>query len=212
MKKNSLIVLVFFSGLLYSCTDTTIDKPIKDIDSLKLDSIPVKVEDDSVVAEVDQVSYYNLSQDDKAVLGLFQTIEMGFSFVKVKANYKMVKGIRPEEKKDELANEGYTESVCKQNLFAGVAVAEFNFKNDSLYSFFFTFSDKDTEKAEQIFQAVKRHYSATLGMPALEEVEEENHYNQNYSWPAKKGVVPYVYFNLNTNTIIWGKRIEKVVL
>ena len=211
MAKNRIIIATVLSlSLLYSCTDSSTDKPIKDKDSLSKDTVQKKPVKDTVVIINEQVKLYPLSQEDKAVLELLQQIEMGYSFMKVKSKYDMVKGIRPEDKKDELANAGYTESVCKQNLFGGIANAEFNFKNDSLYSYFFTFSDKDSDKAEQVFQAVKKYYSAKWGEAQVEEVEEENHYGQTYVWPSKS-IVPYVSYNLNTNTIVWGKRIDKAL-
>ncbi len=211
MAKNRFtIAIVLLVSILYSCTDSSTDKPLKDNDSLSKDTISKKSIKDTVLKKDEQVKVYPLSKEDKVVLDLLQSIEMGFSYLEVKEKYALVKGIRPEDKKDELANAGYTESLCKQTLFEGVASAEFNFKNDSLYSYFFTFNDKNSEKAEQVFQAVKKYYSSKWGQAQAEEIEEENHYSQTYVWPARS-IVPYVNYNVNTNTIVWGKRIDKAL-
>jgi hypothetical protein len=194
---------------LQSCTDSSSDKPVSDIDTVLTDSIAQQKPADTVVVNPDQSRIYSLTPDDKKILELLQTIEMGFSFNEVKAKYPVVKGIRPEDKKDNLAEEGYTESVCKQSIFGGEASVEFNFKDDSLYSYVFTYNDKDSEKAEQVFQSVKKYYSDKWGEAQPEMVEEENHYNQNFLWTGQNSFVPYLNFNVNNNTIVWGRRYEK---
>jgi hypothetical protein len=212
MRNSRLILWIcVLMAFLNSCTDSNNDKPVNDIDSVKVDTIPKEIPKDTVIIDENPVKVYSLSQDDKAILDLLDHIQMGFSFTDVRSKYKALKGIRPEEKNDELAEAGLTESVCKQSLFGGEASAEFNFKNDSLYSYFFTYNEKDSEKSEQVFQAIKKYYSSKWGDAQLEKVEEENHYSQNYIWTSKKSVLPYVNHNLNTNAIIWGKRFERVL-
>jgi hypothetical protein len=197
------------AGLLYSCTDSTSDKPVTDQDSVLTDTLKKELQADTVVIDHTPVKIYALTQDDKNILELLQIVEMGFSFNEVKAKYPSVRGIRPEDKKDELAAAGFTESVCKQKLFGSEISAEFNFKDDSLYSYVFTYNEKDSDKADQVFKAVKKYYSEKWGEAQPEMVEEENHYNQNFVWPAQNTATPYLNYNLNTNTIAWGKRFDK---
>jgi hypothetical protein len=203
-----MFILVSF---LQSCTSSTTDQPVTDIDSVMTDTLKKELQADTVVINEVPQKIYALTQEDKTILELLQKVEMGYSFNEVKSKYDAVKGIRPEDKKDELASAGLTESVCKQSLFGGEAIAEFNFKDDSLYSYFFTYSEKDSEKAEQVFNAVKKYYNTQLGEAQLEMVEEENHYNRNFVWPSQKTIVPYLNFNLNTNTISWGKRYDRAL-
>jgi hypothetical protein len=203
-----MIILV---GFLQCCTSNTTDKPVKDIDSVLTDTLKKEIQADTVVINESPENIYLLTQNDKTILELLQKIEMGYSFNEVKEKYNAVKGIRPEDKKDELASAGLTESVCKQSLFGGEAIAEFNFKDDSLYSYFFTYNEKDSEKAEQVFNAVKKYYNDQWGESQLERVEEENHFTQNFVWPSQKAIVPYLNFNLNTNTISWGKHYERTL-
>ena len=210
MVKDSLII-VLIASILIGCTDSSNDKPINDVDSIKVDTLKKPIMDDSVVVIETPVKIYALSQEDKKVLDLLEMIDLGYSFMEVKAKYKMVKGIRPEEKNDALADAGLTESVCKQPLFGGEVSAEFNFKDDSLYSYFFIYSSKDSEVSEQIYQAIKKHYSSKWKDGRLEKVEEENHYGQNYVWPSKNAFIPYLNFNLNTNTIVWGRRFDRTL-
>ena len=211
IKDRIVLVVVGLTVILSSCTDSSSDKPINNVDSIKVDTINKPVVEDTLVVVENPVKLYALSQEDKRILDLLETIDIGFSFMEVKAKYKVLKGIRPEEKNDALAEAGLTESLCKQALFGGEATAEFNFKDDSLYSYFFTFANKDSEKAEQIFQSIKKHYSIKWKDTKLEKVEEENHYGQSYVWPSKNSFVPYLNFNLNTNTIIWGKRFDRTL-
>lgn len=211
MGRIGLIALIAtVVGFLYGCTGSTTDKPVAESDTVLTDTLKKELQADTVVINPNPTKVYALTQNDKAILDLLQSIEMGFSFNEVKAKYPMVKGIRPEEKKDELASEGLTESVCKQSIFGGEASVEFNFKDDSLYSYFFTYSDKDSEKAEQVFQAVKKYYTGKWGPAQLEMVEEENHYNQSFIWPGS-AILPFLSYNLNSNTIAWGKRYEKAI-
>ncbi len=206
-----IILMVVVASILTGCTDSSNDKPINNVDSIKVDTSSKPVTDDSLVVIKNPIKIYALSQDDKKILDLLEVVDIGFSFMEVKAKYKILKGIRPEEKNDALAEAGLTESVCKQPLFGGEATAEFNFKDDSLYSYFFIFSNKDSEQAEQVFQAIKKHYSTKWKQAQLEKVEEENHYGQSYVWPSKNAFVPYLNFNLNTNTIVWGKRFDRTM-
>jgi hypothetical protein len=194
-----------------SCTDSSSDKPVADVDTILTDTSTQETPTDTVVINNNTTKLYSLTQDDKNILELLQTVEMGFSFNEVKAKYPSVKGIRPEDKKDDLAAAGFTESVCKQAVFGGEASAEFNFKDDSLYSYVFTYNDKDHEKADQVFQAIKKYYSNKWGDAQPEMVEEENHYNQNFIWTGQSSIVPYLNFNVNTNTIVWGRRYEKTL-
>ncbi len=206
-----IIGLFMVVSFLQSCTSSNTDKPVTDIDSVMTDTLKKELKVDTVVINEVPQKIYALTDNDKLILDLLEKVEMGYSFNEVKSKYDAVKGIRPEDKKDELASVGLTESVCKQSLFGGEAIAEFNFKDDSLYSYFFTYSEKDSEKAEQVFNAVKKYYNNQLGEAQLEMVEEENHYNRNFVWPVRKAIVPYLNFNLNTNTISWGKRYEKAL-
>lgn len=197
--------------LVYGCTDSGTDKPVTDVDTILTDTSAQEIPADTVVINSNQNKIYMLTKNDKDILELLQVVEMGFSFNEVKAKYPSVRGIRPEDKKDDLAAAGFTESVCKQSLFGGEASAEFNFKDDSLYAYVFTYTDKDSEKAEKVFQAIKKYYSDKWGEAQLEKVEEENHYNQNFIWTGQDAIVPYVNYNLNTNTIAWGRRFEKTL-
>jgi hypothetical protein len=206
-----IIWLVTLVSFLQGCTSSNTDQPVNNVDSVLTDTLKKEIKVDTLVINENPQEIYLLTQNDKAILELMQNIEMGYSFNDVKSKYDAVKGIRPEDKKDELASAGLTESVCKQSLFGGEAIAEFNFKDDSLYSYFFTYSEKDSEKAEQVFNAVKKYYNTKWGESQLEKVEEENHYNRNFIWPSQKTIIPYLNYNLNTNTISWGKRYERTI-
>ncbi len=208
---SSIVLLMITVGFIYSCTDGSNERPVADVDTTMNDTLKKELQADTVVINENPGKVYALTQNDKNTLELLQSVEMGFSFNEVKAKYPVVKGIRPEDKKDELAAAGYTESVGKQSLFGGEASAEFNFKDDSLYSYVFTYNEKDTEKAEKVFQAVKKYYSAKWGAAVPEMIEEENHYNQSFVWTGQSGILPYINYNLNTNSITWGKRFEKAL-
>ncbi len=211
MRDIRMIVPLFALGALFflgSCTDSSNDKPVTEVDTLVTDTLPLVQPADTIVAPPKPSATYILTQNDKAILELLQSIEMGLSFNEVKARYPSLKGIRPEDKKDELAAAGYTESVCRQALFGSEASAEFNFKDDSLYAYIFVYNEQNSEKVEKVFQAVKNYYSTKWGPPIPEMIEEENHYNQSFVWTGEH-VIPFLSYNLNTNTIAWGKRYEK---
>jgi len=213
MKKIGYCIFfgIVASLLFSSCTDTSTDKPVSDLDSIMSDTLKNALNSDTLVIKKDPNMLFALSSTDKAILNLLDKIEIGYSFNNVRVKYPLVKGIRPEEKKDVLATAGLTESVCKQPIFGGVAAAEFNYKNDSIYSYYFTYSDKNFKKTEQIFYSIMDYYSEKWGEPNPEGVEEENHYSQNYIWPSKRKSVFFVNYNINTGLIVWGKRTERVL-
>jgi hypothetical protein len=196
--------------VLGSCTDSTSDKPITYVDTVMTDTLRQELEADTlVIREEESDDVFALQASDRKLLDLLYTVNLGFSYSDTKNQYPSLKATRPEEKKEELAAAGLTESVNKLQLFGSDVAGEFNFKNDTLYSYFFTYTEKDSEKAEKVFYAVVDYYAEKLGEPKPDKVEEENHYSQVYLWPSVKGVVPFISFNLNTNTLIWGKRSDK---
>jgi hypothetical protein len=136
------------------------------------------------------------------------SIDIGFTFTKTKEIYPKLKGIRPEEFKDRLASKGYTETTCRDTLFDGIVEAEFNYKNDSLYSFYFTYTETNFEKAKIIANEIRNFYSKKYGEPTAEKIEEENRFNKNYYWPLVNKSQPFINFNLNSNEITWGKKSE----
>jgi len=195
--------------LQFGCTDSNTDKPVDTIDSVMSDTLRNEIKADTIIIKKSESGVFKLSVSDKQILDLMYSIDIGFNFNKTKEKYPSLKGIRPEENRDALASAGLTESVCKQPLFGGEAIAEFNYRNDSLYSYNFTYPELNSEKAEQVFEEIKKYYSVKWGEALQERVEEDNRFSQIFLWPNVKSVVPYINYNLNTNTITWGKRIER---
>jgi hypothetical protein len=143
-----------------------------------------------------------LSKDDMKNLMLQETYPLGTNFKKIHDDMH-IKGIRPEGGSDELAAQGLTESTTKMNVAGKPANLEFNFKNDSLYSFYYSITENDFNKAEKYYKGIKQFYISKLG-PCKEPVaEEENRTTKSCIWGEK---YPYAImtYDLNKGTITWG--------
>ncbi len=214
-KKGFYGILLFsLLALLAACTSNTSDKTnTTEPDTVFVDTTELKKEDVTEVVKAPVQKHLILSDQDKRYLTLVDAIKIGSDYNAIKEKYPDLRGIRPEEKKDELAVQGYTESVNKQMLFEKEAVLEFNFKDDSLYNFFYTINAKDNESADIIYKGVKKYYSGIWGEPTIEKVEEENHYSQDYIWRKKNDNIttPYINYDVNSNTIVWGVRVDKAL-
>ncbi len=95
MKNFRFILSVLATtGILYSCTDSSSDKPIIDTVRVAVDTVKKVVEEDSVVIDETEVKYYTLSPEDKKILDLLYAINMNASYMDVKGKYNALKGIR----------------------------------------------------------------------------------------------------------------------
>lgn len=193
--------------VFHACTDSNTDSKV---------SAPIEFVNKDTVSNIDSSSSpikneplpvsLSIGAEEKLILSLPYKIKPGHSYNQVKEIFPLVKGIRPEEAKDELANSGYTESITK-TTFAGRNISlEFNFKNDSLYSMYLQVVETNPSKAELFFNDIKNYYTNLWGEPSHDAIEEENHYLQSYIWPEKNvnNVYPFVTFGQNRGIIIWG--------
>src|SRR5690606_15431359 len=111
--------------------------------------------------------------------------------------------VRPEGGLDELAAQGLTESKTKSPFLNQSLDLEFNFKNDSLYSFYYTIIEQDFDKAEKLHKGIQQFYNKKLGKCIVPAAEEETRHIRTSLWIEKApyGVMTY---NVNTGQISWG--------
>ena len=159
---------------------------------------PVK-EDEYTEAPVD----LGLSKEDINYLTLPEDFPMGSSSKSIHTKIPALKGIRPEGGSDELAAQGLTESKAKITILKKPADLEFNFRNDSLYSFYYTITEEDYNKAEKIYKGLQQFYNKKLGPGVQLTAEEETRHLRTSVW---MDTFPYGVMTYDTNTgiISWG--------
>lgn len=155
-----------------------------------------------------QTTKLQFSPDEKDFLDHFDSLKPGVSFKELKHTFPVVKGIRPEAGNEELASQGLTESLATIQLLNADARLEFNFKNDSLYSYFSVMKEADLDKADDLFLLLQNHYNKLYGVCEQEKVEEENHFVQTCFWKTRNQYWVLTY-NINTGTILWGYQENK---
>lgn len=142
------------------------------------------------------------SDQDKKYLTLVDSFPLGSNSKTVREKYNL-KNVRPEGGLDESAARGLTESKTKVTFLGKPADLELNFKNDSLYSFYYTISEQDFNQAERLYKGIRQYYIKKYG-PCEEPVaEEETRHLRNCYWREKSpyGVMTY---DVNAGVISWG--------
>ncbi|MFN6947074.1 MAG: hypothetical protein ACK4ND_19175 [Cytophagaceae bacterium] len=209
--KKIYYLLLLTGASLWSCSETRpeyekVSKPDTLILSLPQDkdnpdfseTNPVYTED----GEEDVVRLI-LSKKDEQFLSLIDSISLGSTYNDVKKRYSELGMQRPEGNMAENARRGLTEAHLKTSLLDRQGNIEFNFKNDSLYSFYFTITEPDFEKGDIIYAGLQNYYSEKIGSCIEETAEEYNRYSKSCFWENNKYDAAMTY-NLNSNSISWG--------
>src|SRR5690606_34680519 len=127
----------------------------------------------------------------------------GTPFKQIKELFPAVKDPRPEGGSADLGKQGYSEALVKLDLMGKKADLEFNMKNDTLYSYYFTITEADYEKASDIYLGIQQFYNKEFGPCKEENVEEHNHYSKSCMWNSGKYSVVMTQ-DINRGNISWG--------
>lgn len=200
------IPILFF--LLFNCdgkkTETeklTEQDTVKTVSPEK-DTI-VKVHDEPKPEEEVSTSKLNLTSEDKTLLHKLDTLSLNMSYKQIQKAFSGVKELKPEGGSKLLAEEGLTEARIPVKFLKYPGEIEFNFKKDSLYSYYITASEQDPEESDKLFQGILDYYTQKHGPCVEEKVEEETHYYRSCSWDLPKKTLVLSY-NVNTGIISWG--------
>jgi hypothetical protein len=143
------------------------------------------------------------SKEEKAFLSTFDTLSLGKSFAEVKKGVPAMSDIKPEGGMSQEVMKGLSESRTSATILSHPADVEFNYRNDTLYSYYILVTEPDYEKADKLFEYVHQHYSKKYGECKKEKVEEENRFIRNCAWQVGKKFMSMTY-NVNSGTISWG--------
>ncbi|MBX9851546.1 MAG: hypothetical protein K2X86_07275 [Cytophagaceae bacterium] len=203
--KNLLILVISLSVI--SCSSDE-EREVKNTDNNKVAAPePKKEEKKKELLKEDEYEEtkvdLGLSKEDQNLLMLSETFPMGTHFKSIHSKMPEFKGIRPEGGSDDLAAQGLTESKNKVTFLGKPADLEFNFKNDSLYSYYFTITETDFNKSEKLYRGIKQFYNKKIGQGKEIGAEEETRDKKTCVWTEKSsyGILTY---NLNTGLISWG--------
>lgn len=207
--KQYLNVLLPFTLLIAACTDSETER----INTNKPDTVVIapkeepkevkKTEKEEEPERTERVEI-QLNQQDRSLLMLADQIALGTDYQKIKEQVPNLKEIRPEGNSDVLAAEGLTEATASASFMEKQTGIEFNFKNDSLYSFYYLINELNTEKGERLYKGIRTYYLERWGEGKKMPVEEETHYSTSYYWELGNGRFGVMTYNLNTGNISWG--------
>lgn len=160
---------------------------------------PVPSEDEYTEAKVD----LGLTKEDTKYLLLQEAVPLGTTSHAIHDKIPSIKGVRPEGGSDELAAQGLTEAKTKVTILGKPTDLEVNFKNDSLYSFYYTIVEPDFNKAEKTHKGIQQFYNKKIGQGTQLPSEEETKNIITTVWTQK---YPYAVmtYNVNTGLISWG--------
>ena len=113
---------------------------------------------------------------------------MIFNLIPKRITYQDAKAILPEmgELKTEGGgsfdpNYGLYESFLYLEIFGRPAKIEFNYRNDSLYTYYFFISNIDSSLAEEIYSNLQRFYEGKFG-PYAKERETWEYFSESSYW------------------------------
>lgn len=143
----------------------------------------------------EEVVKLNLSSEEQNQLLLINEIPLG-------SPYSKVIGVMPDLKEIKAAkNEKEAKAVMK--LLSYTTEIIFNFSNDSLYSYYYTITERNDNEASRLFAGLQSFYSKNFGEYTTGSVEEEDHYNRSCQW-RKNNTLIVLKYDINSSTISWG--------
>lgn len=204
------IYILSFLLLLSACKEDTHEtKEIKhdtivplSLDSSKQSSGNVKSED---AEDKDLIPF---SAADKKILMLPDSITFSISYKKAKEIFPNLKKPNAEGGGYTSASNGLTEASATIGLMNKKINLELNFRNDSLYSYFFTLEESNFEKAGIYYRSIRNFYNGKFGDCRQEAIEEENRYTESCYWPGRE-FQTFISNNINEGNISWGFQYTK---
>lgn len=202
------VLLISFTIFFFSCDG---EQPQRD-QPVQKDTVPVTPPSEDTVTkappkteqeEEEALVKLDLKEEDKGLLHKLDTISLNSSYQKVKESFPGVKGVGPEGGSKALADQGLTETKASAQFMEYPAEVEFNFKNDSLYSYYIMVHEPDPERSDSLYQGIHDYYVEKHGPCVEEKVEEETHFFQSCSWELDDRTIVITY-NMNSGTITWG--------
>ncbi|MBI4056309.1 MAG: hypothetical protein HY399_02040 [Elusimicrobia bacterium] len=142
---------------------------------------------------------------DEKYLLLIQQVPLDLTYEEVKKQIPTLGKKLPEGGSDVLQQQGLTEASTKVSLFNSEALLEFNFKNDKLYSTFFSLSEIDCDASQSLYQQLQKFYSSRFGKASEESETEEGYPREGSSWSTKNSSI-ILENNIydNSCTLSWG--------
>jgi hypothetical protein len=197
--------MLILISVLQACGPENPEKPDGNLsDSLSLiDSnlIPNKI--DSQGAPTNVGPDFSIGSADFKRLNLYYRLPPGTSFKTIHAVYPSIKGIKPENNNNELAQQGLTMAEASDTFMRRKAMVRFHFRNDSLYRYEILLSSSDLKECEGLYQAISAYYTNQIGAPIKREVEEDSHYEKSKIWDNRPDILFCTYY-MNKGLVEFG--------
>ncbi|MFN3403125.1 MAG: hypothetical protein ACK40G_03455 [Cytophagaceae bacterium] len=191
--------------ILASCTEENSSELSHTTDTTSFsrkDTITVTKPETKKVEEEEDV-VLELKRQDKKYLMLIEDIPLGSNYKYIKEKFPKLKAPRPEGGSEQLGAQGYSDATSEIRLMNYSGTIEFNFKNDSLYSYFFTLNENDYDKGMNLYYGLQTFYNEKWGACIEENVEEMHKYSRSCYWnPENFSTV--MSYNINSGMLSWG--------
>lgn len=202
IKKNFFIYafsILFISG---SCDQVKQNDELDNDTILPLSSPEEEPQEEAEKKEQNPEIKKKFSLSEKVFLESFNKYTFGSSFKETREKFPTLNDIEPENDNDGTNGQGYTESSGVVMILDYKGHLEFDFKNDSLYSYSISILEPDYEKAENLHETIQNYYSKKYGKYENEAVEEENRFVKTCYWSDRESLVKLTY-NVNSGKIKW---------
>jgi hypothetical protein len=146
------------------------------------------------------------SLTDEQWLLLVEYLPLGESYDEVKGRFISLGPAGPEGGMQSLGEAGLTQATMKVNVLDHDEALEFNFRHDSLYSYYYTAAKLDTTSAGDLWGYLNEFYTQHFGVSRQETDSEATYYLQTAIWATDEFDV-ILSLRLETAgpaSVIWG--------
>ena len=146
------------------------------------------------------------SMADEDWLLLIEYLPLGESYDDVRGRFTSLGQDLPEGSLKGLGDHGLTEAKLRVNILDHNETLEFNFKYDTLYSYYFSAAKLDTTSASGLWGYLHEFYAAHFGGSRDEEQHENEYYLNTAMWDTDRFdiVLSLMLRNSGEARVIWG--------
>lgn len=132
-------------------------------------------------------------------------IPLGLNYLQVKEKVDGLSAMRPEGGIESLGREGLHEAVTQVTFDTLQTELEFNFRDSTLYSYYYTASGLDSISAWRLYREIRKQYSDDYGRFETERQDEEGYHSRSSFWHrAAFDANATLSSGNHTYTVSWG--------
>lgn len=149
-------------------------------------------------------------REEEARLLLIQEIPLGITHAELRERLPAVGMLLPEGPADVESEEALGEATLPTRVLGYDARLEFNFRRDTLYSYYYWLDDLGCDRALGMYRRLRRFYDERLGSSREEIQREPGYESRSAFWtPADWSVVATLGLEGEVCRLAWGFQAEQ---